>query len=1056
MSDVMTSALLYLSGIFIFLFSFRMLTLNPRNQSYRLLFYLMLTIDVTLLAEAIKIYRPEFVACLADEAIMAARILRRPLLLHLTLLFLGDARIKKAWSMPLIYIPACLALLPVFPHGTAVELWLHGGEFVSGADFLPIILIEILLLLYIAAVAVVFFKKIRQIPEAKIGADSFAFVLIMISALSGPAVTVARLLASNESFIRLSDHFSIVPAAALIWVFYDTHVKESLSSESTVSRPNLITRGYANMVYSFISYFFIIGAAFEFAYNFYFLNSTFSDFSILFIYSLATGCVIGLIEEIKISEKIKDLIPSLLMSGFIPIMMFFCRSKNVFLVLFLAVLLLMLFVLLSNRIAIISMGLTTLIFGALYTLKFNDSGSMAIQAIDYMAALSIFVAISVISFIINKLFIARMNENESQVQLQDLVTNIALSFTNVYAADLNNNINKLLNVAGTFSAVERAVVWLVDGSGMSARMTHEWYRDGEIPAKPVFPPVFIPDFMDFYNALVRNEILELSSDFFESYFKNKEINPYTYLQANSVLCIPLTADSASQKLLTELADGKPDTIKDRYSFMGLNVSSEQGTSLAGFIALTSAQKKMKWSNNHKYLLRMFASTIMHICSRAQSERMVFSMAYFDQLTGLPNRFFLAEDLEKKLKTADKTGGLVGVALIDLDFFKYVNDAIGHNTGDEVLRTVAERFSKSVSEQDVVVRFGGDEFIVIFDGVYDKEEIIMRTEKIMKILEEPVTAGGHGFFITASTGVAIYPYDGADADTLIKNADMTMYTSKEEGKNRFCICTDEIKNKIISEVFLINHLNFALEKNQLFLNYQPIVRIADGSVSGFEVLCRWDLPGTGLVPPDKFIRLAEKSSLINQIGDYILFTACKQAREWQDMGLIKLPMSVNFSMRQFQDANLITTVADILNRTGFAPEHLVMEITESIDSRNENQVAGMLKEFKNLGAAIAVDDFGMQYSSLNRLKNMPFSKLKIDMQFIKGISVNEKDRGVTRTIIQLAKNFGLTVVAEGVETKEQFDLLREWGCDEIQGYYFYKPLSVKEIEDVLKEETQKKR
>ena len=728
-------------------------------------------------------------------------------------------------------------------------------------------------------------------------------------------------------------------------------------------------------------------------------------------------------------------------------MMFNCNSVNVPFLLFGAIIILLFFILLKNRIAIISLGLSTLLYGTIYIFRFYLPDNI----IDYVTALFIFVVISLLSSIINKIFVAKMEENQKQLQLQDLVTNISLSFTNVSAADLNSNINKLLEVAGTFSAVERAVVWLVDGSGLSARMTHEWYRAGEIPAKPVFPPVYIPHFMDFYDALKRNEILELSSDFFERYYKEQELNPFQYLGAHSVLCIPLNADSASQKLLMELADAKPDTIKNRYSFIGLKTVGGQGISMAGFIGFTSTQKRMKWSDNHKYLLRVFASTILHICSRAQSERIVFSMAYFDQLTGLPNRFFLAEDLEKKLKKAAETKALVGVALIDLDFFKYVNDSVGHNIGDEVLRSVAERFLNSVDENDVVIRFGGDEFIIIFDGVNDEEEIVDRTRKIMKTLEEPIVTGDKSFFITASIGVAIYPYDGEDSDTLIKNADMTMYISKEAGKDRFCLCTEQIKNEIISEVFLINKLNFALEQNQFYLNYQPIVRISDGAITGFEALCRWNLPGTGLVPPDKFIHIAEKSSLINQIGDYVLYTACKQTKSWQDMGYIKIPVSVNFSMRQFQDTNLIAKVAEILDKSALPPEYLVMEITESMDGEKKSQIAIMLKEFNNLGAAIAVDDFGMQYSSLNRLKNMPFSKLKIDMQFIRGLTFNEKDRGVTRTIIQLAKNLDLMVVAEGVETKEQLELLREWGCDEVQGYYFYKPLSADEFEKILERE-----
>ena len=1053
MSDLFVSALHYTAGVVVFLFSFRLLTLNPQNQNYRLLFYLMFTIDVCFFMDALSVYRPELAAGFADEVTMTARILRRPLLLHLTLVFFGDPRIKTVIAKPLIYLPACFALLLIQSDSTSVKLWLHGGETFGGAiELYPIILVETLLLLYIFIAALVFLKRLKYVSTAATEADIIvAAGTILVSALSGPFITTCRLLKDQVSFAGLADHFLFVPAAVLLWVFYKTYVKESHSYETAPKRIELINRGYTHLVYGSISCLFLLGAAFSFAYDFYILNYSSPKSPTVLIYSVAAACIIGLIEKTNIKEDVKDFTPPLLMTGFILMMIFNHGVENIFPLLFLAVLLMLLFVLLNNRIAIISIGLTTLISGALFALKFYDAGCITVGAVDYITVLPLFLAISVISLIINKLFVLRMNENQNQILLQDIVTNIALSFTNVYAADLNNNINKILNAAGSSSAIERAVIWLVDSSGVNARLTHEWYQDGEIPAKPVFPPIYIPDFMAFYNTLSRNETLELSSDFFEGYYKEDEINPFTYLQAHSVLCIPLTSDSSSKKLLIDIADGKLDSIENRYSSRDLKSDSEQGVSLAGFIGLTSKQKRMKWSKNHKYLLRILSSTIMHICSRANSERAVFSMAYFDQLTGLPNRFFLAEELGKKLDAASQKGGLVGVALVDLDFFKFINDAVGHNIGDDVLCTVSERFSKSIAEHDTVVRFGGDEFIVIFDDANDKDDIIKRTERLLKTLEEPVTAGGQSFFITASAGIAVYPYDGEDADTLIKNADMTMYVSKDEGKNRFHICTEQIKENILSELFLINNLNFALEKEQFFLNYQPFVRISDGSISGFEVLCRWDLPGTGLVPPDKFIRLAEKSSLINQIGDYVLYTSCRQTKEWQDMGLAKIPVSVNFSMRQFQNINLVAALSEILQRSGLSPEYLVMEVTESIESSNTNQVNTMLKEFNKLGIAIALDDFGMQYSSLNRLKTMPFSKLKIDMQFIRGITVSEKDQGVAKTIIQLAKNLNLTVVAEGVETAEQLELLREWGCDEVQGYYFYKPMSAAEFEEVLRKD-----
>ncbi len=1059
MTDTTLSIVFYILSVLCFLLGFWLFLSNFQRPTYQLFFCMMFTIALSFFAAAMQTSWQSFPAGLWEKVLMAARIVRRPLVLHLALLVAGRPLIAKKWSIPLIYIPALLLLVTSGFNHALTENWILGrvSGYVPLTLSAPVVLPEALLLLYALFAAALFFRQAVRGSEAKIKKELFfVAVALLISALTGPLMAAGVRIPHPVHTAGFYDHFLFLLAIAFIWLFFKLEIREAADSKKRISSSGINNRGQKVFVNKLFSYYFICSAFLHFGSSYYLKPRAFHESFTFTGYMLLIGCLIGLLEKLKISEKLKNIIPSLLVASLIPVAFLFGGSEVVFSVWLFAIIFMLFLILLGDSFSVLIPGITTVVFSMFFLIKNHFQQNLVIPPLDYFSGMIFFVLIMLLALFINKTYTARMEENQKQIQLQDLVTNIALSFTNVYAKDVNNNINKLLEVAGTFSAVERAVVWLVDGSGFSARLTHEWYREGEIPARPAFPPLYVPHFMDFYNALKRNEILELSSDFFEEYYKDKDLNPYTYLNVRSVLCIPLTADAASQKLLTSLADETEDVVKNRSFFAGTPAAYGQESSMAGFIGLTTRQYGMQWSNNHKYLLRIFASTLLNICTRAQSERTMFSMAYFDQLTGLPNRFFLAEDLEKKINKAAASGSLIGVALMDLDSFKYVNDTVGHNIGDEVLRMVSVCISKGISERDVLIRFGGDEFIVIFDQVASREDIIKRMEKIMGALEDPLSAGGQSFFITASAGVAIYPYDGEDPDTLIKNADMTMYVSKDMGKNRFSLCTDHIKDEIVSEVFLINKLNFALENNQLLLNYQPIVRIADGAIVGFEALCRWNLPDTGLIPPGQFIPLAERSSLINQIGAWVLYTACKQTKDWQDRGYLKLPVSVNFSMRQFQDVKLVKTVSDILGKSGLDPEYLIMEITESIDSRQESLVMALLKDISALGAVIVVDDFGMQYSSLNRLKSMPFSKLKIDMQFVRGITTDEKDRGVARTIIQLAKNLNLKVVAEGVETQEQLDLLREWGCDEAQGYYFHRPLPADKLEELLKTETLKKR
>lgn len=424
------------------------------------------------------------------------------------------------------------------------------------------------------------------------------------------------------------------------------------------------------------------------------------------------------------------------------------------------------------------------------------------------------------------------------------------------------------------------------------------------------------------------------------------------------------------------------------------------------------------------------------------------LAYHDHLTGLPNRKSLVEKINQSILTANSKQKPFAIMFLDLDNFKMVNDSMGHSAGDQLLKEAAGRLSHILNPKDIVSRIGGDEFIIFIENIEDNNYITQVSKAILDKFHQPFLLNDKEFYITTSVGIAVYPHDGPDAEMLIRNADIAMYKAKAKCGNQCIVCNHEIKNKGIEYMILSNQLYCALEKNELELYYQPQYNSTSGRIIGTEALLRWNNPEYGMVTPDKFIPIAENTGLIIPIGKWVLKTACWQNKAWQEEGLCQIPIAVNLSIRQFQDKNLAYQVKEILSETNLDPRYLDLEITESIVMKEPDYIIEILEAFKDMGITISIDDFGIEYSCLNYLKKLPIDKIKIAMPFIHGINVNDKDEAITKAVILLAKNMGLRVVAEGVETEVQLSFLSQRMCDEIQGYYYYKPMPAYEIRTLL--------
>ncbi|MGF6570493.1 PAS domain S-box-containing protein/diguanylate cyclase (GGDEF) domain-containing protein [Paraburkholderia fungorum] len=423
-------------------------------------------------------------------------------------------------------------------------------------------------------------------------------------------------------------------------------------------------------------------------------------------------------------------------------------------------------------------------------------------------------------------------------------------------------------------------------------------------------------------------------------------------------------------------------------------------------------------------------------------------ANYDSLTRLPNRNLLRDRLEHSLIVAQRHHSGVAVVFLDLDGFKNVNDSLGHSVGDRLLAVVAERLARCSRTSDTVARHGGDEFVIVMTDTVDEQSLIAWMERVRASIAEPVWLDGTELYVGCSMGASLFPQDGDDAETLMKKADLAMYRAKDMGRNTFQFYQPEMNASAGARLNLERRLRRALRDNEFLLHYQPQVDIETGQIVGTEALVRWLDPEVGLVPPSSFIPMAEESGLIGPLTEWVLREACRQNKAWQDEGLPSARVSVNLSARVFQQRDIARLVMQVLDETGLEPQYLELELTESAIMRNAEEAVSMLNELHALGIGLAIDDFGTGYSSLSYLKRFPVDRLKIDRSFVSDIGVSGDDETITSAIIALAHSLKLQVIAEGVETSAQLDFLRERACDEMQGFYFAKPLSTDAIAQLM--------
>jgi len=472
----------------------------------------------------------------------------------------------------------------------------------------------------------------------------------------------------------------------------------------------------------------------------------------------------------------------------------------------------------------------------------------------------------------------------------------------------------------------------------------------------------------------------------------------------------------------------------------------------GVIVIQSYDKNIRFNEEEQRILTFVSDQIAMAIKRKMDTLEIEKKAYYDQLTGLTNRLLFHDRLEQGIFSANRNNKILAVLFIDLDNFKYVNDSMGHTSGDTLLRLVSRRLIKCLRKTDTVARWGGDEFTILLTNIKNIRDISILCNRILNKEFTNIVVDNQELRITASIGVSIYPQDGNDVEELIKNADTAMYKAKELGKNQYQFFKSKMNADVINRVQSENNLYRAIEKEEFLLLYQPQIDLSNSKIIGFESLIRWDTPDKGVLAPYKFIPIAEETNLIIPLGQWIIEQTCIQNKKWHDQGY-KLTSAVNISAKQFLQSDLAEVIIKVLDKTKLDPQYLELELTETILIDNVDKTIQILNKLKDMGVKISIDDFGTGYSSLSYLKKFPIDTLKIDQSFISPI----KDRNsinniaIANIVIDLGHKLGMKVIAEGVETQEQVEFLKEYACDKIQGYIISEPVNEIEFNLLLKKQ-----
>lgn len=1014
MESVIVSVAFYGSLILYFYMGMYLLSLDTKDKIYRIFFYQCLALSTWSLTFSLLSH--------VDSRETAYFVLASSVwgwgfvysfILHLVILLTKLEHKMKPWQWIAIYVPIPVTMMLFYANllysrvSSSMVLSSNGWSY----ERTQMVWFMWIRFYYIAVMMLVLFLLFRRKSEEENGAgiieNKYIKVTMIISFLLGLPKILGLYEAFGWNLIGLGSLHLLPVTIAIFVVLVLRHRRSHKNIITLPKRGELMSVKTHERIFYYVSQAYIFGAFTAFGFEVFMNKADVRKPTILAVTLFVIGFIIFFLLKSRLKIGKRDNILFAIIALTVPFIIFYQIEDSEVFAWSVPVIVIMIAVAFNNvRLLIYTSVMTIASSVVLWIVR--PEAEVLFNASGHLGRIIIFAVIISIAFLINRLYKNRQYQFEKQIDHERFVSETARLLSSARNKNLKSNLDVFL---------ERSLL----------------YMEADYGSIHIFPGK-------------RNKMRK--AEFYGPHnFINPNINKRFGEHFEQLLGSLLSEESIyTKKFFKAISDFTEEMQSEGITVM-VRPLIESGEILGAMCM--STVKRNTWDEGYQNTFQLIAGSLSSMLYKIGKEDELFRMAYYDHLTGLPNRMLYEKIIKKQIQETEENE-MLALIFLDLDDFKNINDILGHSIGDRFLVEFAEKLKPKLKEKDTLSRFGGDEFLILYPHAKTIGEIESFAQEVLREITNPFQMDEREVSTGASMGISIYPQDGQNGEELIKFADLAMYHAKSTGKNRYTICTEEIKEKFIIEKELEEDLRHAVKKNQFVLHYQPKVHGETEEIIGVEALLRWKHPTKGLLSPGVFLPIAERTGLMAEIDTWVFIEACNQNRTWQDRGYEKINMSINITPISMLQLETGRDLSDIFIDQGWNPDYIEVEITENSIFLSLEKIQNKLKSLREIGLKISLDDFGTAYSSLSRLHELPIDKVKIDRQFILNLDNDERGKNLYDGILNLARSLDLKVIIEGVETKQQADYVREKGCDEIQGFYYYRPMPPQQIEKLLQE------
>lgn len=1008
------SIVFYGSLMLYFYMGMYILSIETKDRLYRLFFYLCLSLSTwSLTSSLLSHVVSKEMAYFALASSVWGWGFTYSFLLHLVILLTKMEKKMKKWQWLALYLPVPVTMILFYGNmlynnvSTSMELGSYGWNY-ERAQMLWFMWMRFYYLAVMILVLYLLFSGKAEADDVADGKEKkYIKVAMVISLILGLPKIFGLYEALNWNLIGLGPLHLLPAGITIFWVLVLRGRKKNIKVFALPKRGEYTSVKTHERIFYYLSQAYLFGGFTAFGIEVFMKKKDIPRTSILSATMFMIGFTIFFLLKSRLSIRKRDNILFAIIALTIPFITFYQIGNSEAFAWSVPVIFILVAVAFNNiRLLIYTSILTILTAVILWILK--PESLLVFSSADHLGRLVVYSIVIFIAFLINRIYKNRQNQFEKQIDHERFVSETARLLSSARNINLRSNLDVFLEKSLKYMDADYGSIHIFPGKRNKMRKA-EYYGPHDF-INPSINRKFGNKFDDLLQSILDEDGL-YTERFFEAINKFKED---MQSEGITVMVRPLI---------------------------------ESGEILGAMWMRTV--NRNSWDEGYQNTFQLIAGSLSSMLYKIGKEDELFRMAYYDHLTGLPNRVLYEKIIRKQIDETEDNE-MLALIFLDLDDFKNINDILGHSTGDRFLIQFAENLKPKLKEKDLLSRFGGDEFLILLPHAKSMEEIERFAQEVLNEIMKPFQMDGREVQTGASMGISIYPQDGQSGEELIKFADLAMYHAKNTGKDRYTICTEEIKNKFVYEKELEEDLRHAMKKKQFILHYQPMVHGETEEIIGVEALVRWNHPTRGILSPGVFLPIAERTGLMSKLDTWVFMEACNQNKKWQDLGYKKITMSVNITPISMMQADMGRSFSKIFNRYGWDPDYVEAEITENTMFLSQDQIKNKIQTLRDIGIKISLDDFGTAYSSLSRLHELPIDKVKIDRQFILNLDNEQNGKKLYEGILNLARALDLKVIIEGVETKEQADYVIEKGCDAIQGFYYYRPMPPGEIEKLLQE------